>query len=210
MLSASVKALYDEGRISTRQMLRFQFGSGVYGFIARSEPMTYLGVEYKPFGLIEVSDIGGGSGTTADGSFTLTLAESPGDGLTPDILLQIEGEDYRDRPVVVMDAHFHPDTGELIQVETVARGYLDVVNHEADPERGYVLTAMCEGRQLDYSRRNGRVRSMADQQRRSPGDMFFQYAGQAGRVEVFWGRVKASAAAASNAAGSLFKSLQAG
>ncbi len=210
MLSAAVKALYDEGRISTRQMLRFQFGSGVYGFIARSEPLTYAGVEYKPFGLIEVSDIGGGSGTTADGSFTLTLAESPDDGLTPDILLGIENEDYRDRPVVVMDAHFHPDTGELIQVETVARGYLDVTNHEADPERGYILTAMCEGRQLDYSRRNGRVRSMADQQRRAPGDLFFQYAGQAGRVEVFWGRVKAAAAATNSAASSVLNALRNG
>lgn len=210
MLSAAVKALYNEGRISTRQMLRFQFGSGVYGFIARSEPLTYLGVEYKPFGLIEVSDIGGGSGTTADGSFTLTLAESPDDGLTPEILLQIENEDYRDRPVVVMDAHFHPDTGELIQVETVARGYLDVISHEADPDRGYILTAMCEGRQLDYSRRNGRVRSMADQQRRSSGDLFFQYAGQAGRVEVFWGRVKAAAAATNNAALSVFNAIKNG
>lgn len=210
MLSSTVKALYDEGRISTRQMLRFQFGSGVYGFIARSEPMTYLGVEYKPFGLIEVSDIGGGSGTTADGNFTLTLAESPDDGLTPAVLIQIENEDYRDRPVVVMDAHFHPDTGELLQVETVARGYLDVINHEADPERGYILTAMCEGRQLDYSRRNGRVRSMADQQRRSAGDLFFQYAGQAGRVEVFWGRVKAAAAATNTAALSVFNAIKNG
>jgi len=210
MLSPEVKALYDQGRISTRQMLRFQFGSGVYGFIARSEPLTHAGVEYKPFGLIEVSDIGGGSGTTADGSFTLTLAESPDDGLTPEVLLRIEDEDYRDRPVVVMDAHFHPDTGALIQVETVARGYLDTVPHNVDPETGYTLSAMCEGRQLDYSRRNGRVRSMADQQRRRNGDLFFQHAGQAGRVEVYWGRVKAAAAAASSAAGSLFKGLQAG
>lgn len=206
-LSNEVKALYDEGRISTRQMLRFQFASGVYGFIARSEPLTYAGVEYKPFGLIEVSDIGGGSGTTADGSFTLTLAESPDDGLTPDVLLQIENEDYRDRPVVVMDAHFHPDTGELIQVETVARGYLDVVNHEADPERGYILTAMCEGRQLDYSRRFGRVRSMSDQQRRSAGDKFFQHAGQAGRVEVYWGRVKAAVASSNSAVGTVLQNL---
>lgn len=190
MLSTAVKNLYNEGRISTRQMIRFQFGSGIYGFIARNEPLTHEGVEYKPFGLIEVSDIGSGTGTTADGSFTLTLAESPDDGLTPAVLVQIENEDYRDRPVRVMDAHFHPDTGALIQVETVARGYLDVIEHAIDPDRGYVLTARCEGRQLDYSRKNGRVRSTADQQRRAPGDKFFEHAGKAGRVEVLWGRTK--------------------
>lgn len=190
MLSSAVKNLYNEGRISTRQMIRFQFGSGIYGFIARNEPLTFEGVEYKPFGLIEVSDLGSGTGTTADGSFTLTLAESPDDGLTPAVLVQIENEDYRDRPVRVMDAHFHPDTGALIQVETVARGYLDVIEHIIDDERGYTLIARCEGRQLDYSRKNGRVRSTADQQRRAPGDKFFEHAGRAGRVEVLWGTTK--------------------
>ena len=190
MLTTAVKNLYNEGRISTRQMIRFQFGSGEYGFIARSEPLTHQGVEYKPFGLIEVSDLGSGTGTTADGSFTLTLAESPDDGLTPAVLVQIENEDYRDRPVRVMDAHFHPDTGELLQVETVARGYLDVIEHSMDAETGYTLTARCEGRQLDYSRKNGRVRSTADQQRRAPGDKFFEHAGKAGRIEVLWGRTK--------------------
>lgn len=187
-LSTEVKALYDEGRISTRQMIRFQFGSGVYGFIARSDDFEYSGVTYKPFGLIEVSDINGGTGTNADGSFTLTLAESPDDGLTPAILMQIENEDYRDRPVTVMDAHFHPDTGALLQVEIVARGYLDVISHGTDPETGFKLTAQCEGRQLDYSRKNGRYRSVADQKRRSAGDKFFEHAAKAGRLEVFWGR----------------------
>ena len=207
-LSPEVRALYDEGRISTRQMVRFQFGSGIYGFIARSEPLTYQGVDYKPFGLIEVSDLGNGSGTTADGSFTLTLAESPDDGLTPAVLVQIENEDYRDRPVRVMDAHFHPQTGELLQVETVARGYLDVIEHAIDPDRGYVLTARCEGRQLDYSRKNGRVRSTADQQRRAPGDKFFEHAGKAGRVEIFWGRKDSSASTSRRGLlGEPFKSL---
>lgn len=189
MLSTAVKNLYDAGRISTRQMLRFQFGEGVYGFIAgRAEPLVYESVTYQPFGLIEVSDLGGGTGTTADGSFTLKLASSSHDALTPAVLTQIENYDYRDRPVRVFDAHFHPDTGELIQVETVARGYLDVIEHSETDEDGYTLTARCEGRQLDYSRKNGRVRSTADQQRRSPGDKFFVHAGRAGRVEVLWGK----------------------
>ncbi|OWK26575.1 hypothetical protein AJ87_05825 [Rhizobium yanglingense] len=54
-LTDDVKDLYDEGRISTRQMIRVQFGSGVYGFIARREPLVYAGVTYQPFGLLEVS-----------------------------------------------------------------------------------------------------------------------------------------------------------
>jgi hypothetical protein len=202
-LSTEVKALYDAGRISTRQMVRVQLGSGIYGFIARREPLVVAGVTYQPFGLIEVSDIGGGTGTAADGGFTLTLAESKQFDLTPEILTEIENEDYRDRPVVVYDAHFHPDTMALIQVEPVARGYLDVIEHNADDTRGYYLTARCEGRQLDYSRQNGRKRTVADQQRRDPGDRFFEHAATAGRVDIAWGKAVGSAvnAAKSAAAG---------
>lgn len=202
-LSSEVKDLYDLGRISTRQMVRVTFGSGVYGFIARREPLDYAGITYRPFGLLEVSEIGGGTGTAADGGFTLSLAESKDDGLTPVVLTQIENEDYRDRPVVIFDAHFHPDTGALIQVEPVARGYLDVVEHLSSPERGYYLEGRCEGRQLDYSRRNGRKRTLVDQQRRDPGDRFFEHAATSGRVDIAWGRVVGTAinAAKSAAAG---------
>lgn len=188
MLTPEVQALYDEGRIRTRQMLKFLFGSGTYGFIADRSELVWDGVTYMPFGLIKVSDLNGETGTSAGGSFTLTLAESLDDDLTPEKLQQIEEEDYRDRPVILYDAHFHPDTGALLQVEPVARGYLDVIDHEEGTENGYVLMARCEGRQLDYSRRNGRVRSVADQQRRAPNDRFLEHAGKAGRVEIKWGR----------------------
>ena len=187
-LSNETKALYDEGRIRTRQMIRFEFGTGTYGFIADNDELTYAGLVYKPFGLIEVSDLGGGTGTTADGNFTLRLAESRDDGLTPAMLTQIEAEDYRDRPVRVMDAHFHPDTGALLQVETVARGYLDTISHHFAEDGAAYIEAQCEGRQLDYSRKNGRFRSSADQRRRDEGDKFFEHAGMAGRVSMIWGR----------------------
>ncbi|MGB3814715.1 MAG: DUF2163 domain-containing protein [Shinella sp.] len=193
-LSNDVKALYDEGRIRTRQMLRFEFGTGTYGFIADREELVHGGLTYQPFGLIEVSDLGGGLGTTADGNFTIRLAESPDDGLTPAMLTQIEAEDYRDRPVRVMDAHFHPDTWALLQVETVARGYVDTIQHRFGPDGGAYIEAACEGRQLDYSRKNGRFRTMADQKRRDAGDLFFEHAATAGRVELIWGRAGPSGA----------------
>jgi hypothetical protein len=202
-LSNEVKALYDAGRVSTRQMVRIQLGSGIYGFIASRDPLVYAGVTYQPFGLIEVSDIGGSTGTAADGGFTLTLAESSDDGLTPEILMLIESEDYRDRPVVVYDAHFHPDSGDLIQIEPVARGYLDVIAHNHTEDKGYFIEATCEGRQLDYTRQNGRKRTVADQARRDPGDRFFEHAAMSGRVDISWGKAVGSAvnAAKSAAAG---------
>ncbi|WP_313666232.1 DUF2163 domain-containing protein [Shinella sp.] len=194
MLSNDVKDLYDAGRISTRQMIRLDFGTGTYGFIADNDNLIYSGLTYRPFGLIEVSDLGGGLGTSADGNFTLRLAESKDFGLTPEMLTEIENEDYRDRPVRVMDAHFHPDTGALLQVETVARGYVDTIQHHFGPDGGAYIEAACEGRQLDYSRKNGRYRSISDQKRRDAGDMFFEHAATAGRVELIWGRAGPSSA----------------
>ena len=194
MLSNDVKDLYDAGRISTRQMIRFDFGTGTYGFIADNDALTYGDRTYRPFGLIEISDLGGGIGTTANGDFTLRLAESAEFDLTPDMLTRIEEEDYRDRPVRVMDAHFHPDTCALLQVETVARGYVDTIQHHFGQDGGAYIEAMCEGRQLDYSRKNGRYRSIADQKRRDEGDRFFEHAATAGRVELVWGRAGASGA----------------
>jgi hypothetical protein len=54
---------------------------------------------------------------------------------------------------------------------------------------GYELE--CLSRAIDYSRRNGRLASDVDQQRRSSGDRFFSHTAQTGRVQVYWGRVRA-------------------
>ena len=50
------------------------------GFHCPLRAADVRGIECKSFGLIEVSDLGSRTGTTADGSFTLTLAASPKEG----------------------------------------------------------------------------------------------------------------------------------
>lgn len=189
ILPEDVLALLDAGRLSIRGMIRFAFGTGQYGFIRAQQPLTWAGLTYQPGGLISVSDLAGDSDRTASG-FTVTLAASPDDGLTPAVLQTIEAEDYRDRPVTVYDAYFHPDTGALLHVQAMKRGYVDVIAHEIDPSTGYTLTASCESRALDYTRRNERRRTTEDQARRAPGDRFFEHAAMRGREEIFWGRTR--------------------
>lgn len=186
--NSEVLDLLDEGRIIVRGMIRFDLGSGSYGFIKANEPFTWNGFTYQPGGIIQVSDLTAGTGDVAR-QFTVTLAESPDDDLTPEVLKTIEDEDYRDRPVTIYDAHFHPDTGAFLQVKAMRRGYVDTIEHQVTDE-GYVIVASCETRALDYSRTNGRKRTSADQARRAPGDKFFQYASKRGREEVYWGREK--------------------
>lgn len=190
-LPSDVLDLLDEGRISIRGLLRFDFGTGSYGFIRSNAPFSYNGLTYKPGGIINVSDLAFATGLAAQ-QFTVTLAASLDDGLTPAVLQTIEAEDYRDRPVTIMDAMFHPDTGALLFVQTMMRGYVDTIDHITTQQAGYTLVANCESRALDYTRMNGRKRSDLDQQRRNTGDRFFQHASTRGREQIYWGQVTPS------------------
>lgn len=191
-----VLELLDKGLCDVRGLLRFEFGTGNYGFIRGRAPFPWSGLTYVPGGIIEVSDLPGGVGLQAR-QFTIRLAASEEDGLTPAVLQTIENEDYRDRPVRIYDAFFHPDTGALLDVRGIKRGYVDIIEHEDDEKLGYTLVANCETRALDYTRTNGRVRSDEDQQRRIASvkealginrDRILEHASTRGRVEVLWGR----------------------
>lgn len=187
-LPSDVLALLDAGRISIRGLIRFDFGTGTYGFIKSVQPFSYNGLTYLPGGLISVSDFSSATGLTAQ-QFTVTLAASPDDDLTPDVLQTIENEDYRDRPVTIYDAYFHPDTGALLYVQAMKRGYVDTIDHVDTQSAGYSIQANCESRAIDYTRTNGRKRSDKDQRRRSANDGWFQNAATRGREKVFWGQL---------------------
>lgn len=189
-LPTSVLDQLEKGQQNILGFIKFAFGTGTYGFTKAQVPFTWNGLTYQPGGIIKVSDLTAGTGTAAR-QFTIELAASPDDGLTPEVLQSIEAEDYRDRPVTIYDAHFDVDTGALLHVEAIRRGYIDQLRHEEN-DNGYVLIAECETRALDYTRTNGRKRNSADQERRSSGDKFYDNAAKRGREEIFWGRVKKS------------------
>lgn len=188
-LDADVLDLLDQGLMNVRQLIRFEFGTGTYGFINAVQPLVYSGLTYVPGGLIQVSDFIETTSLTAQG-FSITLAESPDDGLTPEVLQTIEAEDYRDRPVKLYDAQFHPHTGALIAVQILKRGYVDKIDHVISKDTGYTLLVNCETRALDYTRTNGRKRTDLDQKRRNPTDGFYQFASTRGREIVYWGKEK--------------------
>lgn len=186
-LPSAVMTLLEAGRISIRGLIRFDFGTGTYGFAKSLQPISYNGLTYVPGGVISVTDFSQQTGLSAT-SFQVTLAASPDDGLTPEVLQTIEAEDYRDRPVTVYDAFFDPDSGALLYVQTMMRGYVDTIDHVDTQAAGYTIIANCESRALDYTRLNGRKRTDLDQQRRQSGDRFFQHASTRGREQIYWGQ----------------------
>jgi len=180
----------EAGRVRYAGLIRFDLGEGSFGFIRSAVPHTYGGVTFKamPEGLISVSDFSFVSGTAASG-FTLQISESQDNGITADVLLNIEDYDYRDRPVTIYDLHVDPDTGASLG-DPVAqmRGYINQIRHIDDPSSGALMSIECESRAIDYSRQNGRSRTDVDQKRRASGDRFFEHAGTAGRIKIKFGK----------------------
>ena len=185
--SADVLDKLEAGKLEIRQMIRFEFGTGTYGFWTGSRAWTFEGVEYLPGGILEISPIDGSVGLAAEG-FTVRLGVSDEDGITPDILATIEQEDYHQRIVRLFDLYIDPETQTLAMVEPVRRGRVDTIDHTGGDDPG--LTINCESRNLDNSREGYRSRSHADQQLISPGDLGLKNAEAAGTEEIFWGRKK--------------------
>jgi hypothetical protein len=190
-LNATVEAQLAAGRVSIRQLVKLSLGSGDYGFAMSVQPITYSGLEYKPLGVIEVSDLRLAPGTTAD-DFTVVLPASVDDGMLPAVLDGFFSEAFTDRPVSIIDAYLNVDTGALITGITMRSGYIDHVRLLRNVEGGSRFEIECTSRAIDYSRRNGRLSSDLDQRRRSSGDKFFEHTNQTGRTQWYWGRVKPS------------------
>jgi hypothetical protein len=187
--NATVQGQLDAGRVSIRQLVKLTLGSGDYGFALSVQPITFSGLEYKALGVIDVSDLDFSTGTSAN-DFTIRLPASTDDGMLPAVLDGFFVEDYRDRPVTVIDAYLNADTGALITGITVKYGYIDQVRLVRNVDGGAWYELECLSRAIDYSRRNGRLANDVDQKRRSAGDKFFEHTAQTGRVQVYWGRVK--------------------
>jgi len=189
---ASIQAALDAGLVSVRGLIVFTFASGTYRYVRDVVPRVWDSNTYTPGGAFAVSDIPNQTGFAA-ASFTVTLAASPDDGLTPSVLQSIFAEDYRDRPVSVYDAYLNVSTGAVIDAELLRYGYIDRIVYRETLDLGAHLEAVCFSRSLDYGRKNGRLATNANQLRRSGTDKFREFAAIAGTQEIYWGRKKPKA-----------------
>jgi hypothetical protein len=191
-LNASIEAALVAGVVSVRGLLVFEFGTGTYRYVRDVVPRVWDGDTYIPGGAFSVSDISNQTGFAA-ASFSVKLAASPDDGLTPAVLQAVFAEDYRDRPVAVYDAYLNVSTGAVIDAQLLRYGYVDRIVYRETSDIGAHLEAICFSRSLDYGRKNGRIASHANQKRRSATDKFREHAAVAGTQEIFWGRKRPKA-----------------
>lgn len=184
----TLTALAASGQVE-RGMIAFDFPSGVYGFWDGDGPITWNAITFQGGAQLIEIDAGEQSLAMDSSSLTLTLYANPDAGITSSVLRTIEAETYHQRPVTIYEAVFNADTRALISVTPVWRGYIDQVIHEIDPGGGIrSISARCESRSIDYTKRGWAMRSNAQQQVISAGDRGLEYTGIAGAVEVAFGR----------------------
>lgn len=169
-----LQQLLDEGRVAIRGLIKYQWGTGIYGVWNGKGAFVWGGITYHANQLVSVEDIAVGLGTAAY-PLTIEMPARADFGYTEDKLASIEQQEYKRRPVTIYDAFFDPDTRELLHVEPLYYGYVDTVDHVRE-EGTMKLVIHIETSALDNHKDGYRSASHEDQQLVSPGDQFFQYA----------------------------------
>jgi hypothetical protein len=169
-----LQEVLDEGRAIIRSGIKIVCTTGTYGFWNGKGDIVVDGLTYWPNALITVSEPVYGLGTAAS-TFTAELVAQRDSGLTPDKLLLIESEGYKDAPVTVYDFYFDPDDRSFLHAEPGAYGYIDTVDHSRDGGESKLIANVRSGAIANH--RDGyRTASYEDQQLVSADDKFFQYA----------------------------------
>lgn len=183
------QAALESGRVATRDLILFDFGSGLYGFWNGVGVFTYNGVDYKSAGsLIQVSPVRSSLDLSAQ-RLEVRLSSRPNTALTPEVLSDIWDEVYHFRPVTLMLAFFDIDTRALLSVESVGRGYIDRVEAQESQNQPMALVFDIESRFRIHQRSNYRVRSDADQKRILSTDTGLRHVAKVGTERVLVGRI---------------------
>lgn len=169
-----LQQLLNEGRVKIGSGVKFEFGTGTYGFFSGKGALDYNGLTYKGNSIIEIDEPAFALGTSAN-PVTMRLPARSDFGLTPDKLLLIEEEEYKGRPVTLYDFYFDPDDNAFLHAEPTFYGYVDTIDHREEGDDAW-LEANIETESIDNFREGYRYASHEDQQLVSAGDMFFEHA----------------------------------
>lgn len=169
-----LQQLLNEGRGKIASAVKFEFGSGNYGFFSGKGSIDYNGLTYNGNTLISIDEPAYALGTAAS-PLKMLLPANADFGLTPDKLKLIEDEVYKGRPVTLYDFYFDPDDNAFLHAEPMFYGYMDTIDHREDNGEVW-LEGNVETSAIDNFREGYRYASHEDQQLVSDGDMLFEHA----------------------------------
>lgn len=179
------------GRIARIEMLLFDFPqpTGQKAYFSGHGEFTWAGITFQGAGtLFQLSTIGGVSDGTAVG-LAIRLNGDARVGLDAATLATIETIQYRNAACLVYRGYLHPDTYELLSVETVFRGKLDTISHNVTDGGDIYMEAMVESKAIDLGRSGYRMRTDADQRLIDPTDGSLRNVQVTANQSVKWGKI---------------------
>ncbi|MBL3571515.1 hypothetical protein BV509_17820 [Rhodovulum sulfidophilum] len=141
------------------------------------EGATYLGAAGQMLRIGEAQETSGGEMP----GLTLTLS-----GLDPEVVALAELEEFQRRRVTLRLALFDPE-GRIEAADVLWDGLADTLDSDDGPDTA-TATLACEERAMDLGRKRPFYYLPEDQQRRFPGDRFFDLVQAIQNREDTWGR----------------------
>lgn len=189
-ISPEGQAALASGRFGRRVLVTFDMPEGVVGLWDDIYDISYGGVTYgRAAGAIRVGAFGSGGDNTAR-AVTVELS-----GLNPDIVSQVEGVAWHQRPITVREAILDADS-QIVHVETMFAGFIDQLIRRDNPGKPGAaglssLQAVCESIQRELGRRGARSRTDTDQRQIDSTDGFLRHQAATANSELYWGRLPA-------------------
>ncbi|SIO36373.1 hypothetical protein SAMN05444722_1682 [Rhodovulum sp. ES.010] len=169
------------GDLRVGLLVRCRFDSGDLAMFTGTGTVEWDGVTYIGTGARPLS-VGESESTSQEGNpgLGITLA-----GLDPEILALAELEPIQRRRVTVLLGLFDAE-GQIVDADVVFDGLADDLDSTDDPEAAETTLA-CEQRALDLARPRPFYYLPEDQQKRFPGDRFFDLVQAIQNREDTWG-----------------------
>lgn len=183
---SSVQAAFDAGSGIRRDMVNFDFASGVVGWQSGEDIITWNSVDYYGMGaLVAVSEIRT-SQLIEENKVSVTLrAKSE---LMPDIIAGIESETYHRRAANILVGILDPDDiSVVLGAQVIFHGAIDQIVHTESQDGEYSLSIQLVDRYREIRNNNHRLRTSYDQTLISAGDTFLQHAASVPNELIEWG-----------------------
>lgn len=161
-------------------LLRGQFDSGDFAVFTGMGDVVWDGVTYQGIG--SLLSIGNVQSSVANGKAGMTVTLS---GIDLSVITIAETEDFQRRRVTIYLADFD-DEGVIQSADVFFAGLADDMESSDDPSNP-VLTLTLEQRAFDLSRPRPFKYLPQDQERRFPGDLFFNQVAVIQNMDDVWG-----------------------
>ncbi|MBL3577701.1 hypothetical protein [Rhodovulum visakhapatnamense] len=162
-------------------LVRCRFDSGDVAMVTGIGRVTWDGVTYVGAG--QALSIGEAGATSEDDIPGLSITLS---GLDPEVIARAELEEFQRRRVTVLLGLFDGE-GQIETADVLWEGIADTMESDDSPDAATTTLSM-EPRSMELGRKYPFYYLPEDQQRRFPGDRFFDLVQAIQNREDTWGR----------------------